>query len=118
MGILAHQVEDAIRDCPWIEEVGIVVTGGASGVDEHARTWALANGRASIVFPAHWRLYGRRAGPIRNDLMVRFADSVIALPGPESRGTWDTVRKGRRMGKKVWVWTPTPPHGRNRGKTP
>jgi len=49
------------------------------------------------TFPAEWERYGRRAGPVRNQLMVDHkADVCVVFPMPDSRGTWDCVRRAKK----------------------
>lgn len=53
-------------------EVDWVIHGAAAGIDSIAEQ---AAGRLSIptsVFPADWKQYGKSAGPIRNEEMLRF----------------------------------------------
>jgi hypothetical protein len=57
-----------------------------------------------VVHAADWSRHGRAAGPIRNAAMLaRRPERVLAFPGPESRGTWDLVRRARRLGIPVEV---------------
>lgn len=80
-----------------------VVTGGASGADAMGHAWAQENGIKATVFPAEWRAYGRRAGPMRNSAMAAYAAELaggcLALPG--GRGTADMVRQARAAGLTV-----------------
>ena len=53
-------------------------------------------------YPAQWDVYGRRAGPIRNQEMIDEGkpDGVVAFPG--GKGTADMVRRAEAAGLKVW----------------
>lgn len=60
-----------------------------------------ANGINRTVFKADWSKDGRKAGPVRNSVMLSVGkpDLVIAFPG--GRGTADMVRKAKAKGVPV-----------------
>lgn len=82
--------------------IEVVITGGALGADRLGERWAEANGIAWIQYPAQWELYGKSAGPRRNELMLREGkpDGVVAFPG--GAGTAHMVRIAKAAGVKVW----------------
>ena len=83
---------------------GAVLCGGCHGVDAIGAGWAKANGIPVEMFPADWDTHGKAAGPIRNAEMAKSADALLAMPGADSRGTHDMIRKmGKR--KPVAVFT-------------
>lgn len=61
----------------------VLIAGGARGADQLAFEWALERGVFFVIFPADWDLYGRRAGPVRNQRMRDEGqpDAGIAFPG-------------------------------------
>lgn len=63
------------------------------GADYFAFRWAVSRGKFAYKQEADWKAFGRRAGPIRNELMlVRFKpQAVINMTG--GRGTADMVSK-------------------------
>lgn len=85
--------EGAIRDAIFeqtketpIEEVTII-HGAAAGADAQAEYWAVYFGYTNEAHPADWEKYGKRAGFIRNDAMVKLgADVCLAFIHNESRG--------------------------------
>ena len=79
----------------------VIIHGCATGADNEAMLWALANERWHTPFQADWGKYGRAAGPIRNRRMIDEGkpDLVIAFPG--GRGTVDMVRQARGAGVQV-----------------
>ena len=95
----------------WLEhqapaEIGRTITciiqGGASGADRGAEMWAKSERRCScITYPANWKKYGKRAGPIRNQRMIDEGkpDLVVAFPG--GKGTADMVQRARNSFIKV-----------------
>lgn len=91
----------------------VVVTGGARGVDRAAEEEARAQGLEVVVHLADWVELGRRAGPVRNTVVVAESDLVVAFWDGRSKGTRDVVSKAERMGKTlriVYPWT----HSRER----
>ena len=81
---------DAARTTLGITEV---VCGGARGGDNIGRRWAIDRGIPVKVLPADWKLYGGRAGPIRNQAMADYAQALVALPG--GKGTADMVARAQ-----------------------
>ena len=80
--------------------ITIIMQGGATGADAHARAWADCFTK-SITFAAYWRSHGKAAGPIRNQRMLDEGkpDLVVAFPG--GKGTADMVRRARKAGVEV-----------------
>lgn len=72
----------------------LIIHGACPGVDLQVDSEATRLGYDIAMFPANWSGRGKPAGPFRNELMITLMkpDLVIALPGPESRGTWNTIR--------------------------
>lgn len=58
----------------------VILSGHCSGTDRMAERYAKERGYELEVYPADWRL-GRKAGPLRNKIMVGEADYAIAFPG-------------------------------------
>ena len=84
------------------EEVEIV-SGGAAGADRLGERFARENGYKLRVFPADWERYGRRAGILRNQQMVDYADALIAFHDGQSRGTAHVIAAAREAGLLVSV---------------
>ena len=80
--------------------------GGASGADTIAVDWAALADVPVRKFPAQWKTYGKRAGPIRNSLMLQEGrpDLVVAFPG--GAGTRDMVAQAKRSGVAVLMVGP------------
>lgn len=78
----------------------VIVHGGATGADELAFLAAMELDLKVEVHKADWKTYGRTAGPIRNQQMVKDADLVIAFPG--GRGTANCVQEARKRDVRVW----------------
>jgi hypothetical protein len=79
----------------------------ATGADAHAHHWCEVAGAAlgviEVQYPADWQQFGKRAGPIRNEKMIREAGAelVLAFPLLDSRGTWHTIELAKKAGIQV-----------------
>lgn len=85
-----------------------IVPGGARGVDQLAVKYAEERGYKSRVFPAHWFVYGKTAGILRNREMAEYAASengyLIAFPlKGRSAGTHNMIDTARKYGIKTIV---------------
>lgn len=98
-----HAVWDALDKL--YEEYGHIelVHGGCpTGADAAADDWARFRKVTPEVFRAKWDLYGRRAGPIRNEQMVKAgADRVLAFIRNGSKGASHTVQLAHEAGITV-----------------
>lgn len=80
------------------ENVSEIVSGGARGVDQCARAYALSHGIKLTEYLPDYARHGRRAPLMRNDLIVARAELVLAFWDGRSRGTVYTIRRCRAMG--------------------
>lgn len=73
--------------------ITLLIEGGAKGADRLAREWAKQAGIPVQTFEADWTTYGKGAGPIRNEQMLREGkpDFVLAFPTADSVGTWHMI---------------------------
>lgn len=94
----------------WVKRVGdwlleknatAVLCGGANGGDHIGELAAMKHDIAIEYCPAAWGVYGKSAGPRRNQQMADRADMCLALPG--GRGTADMVKKMLEAKKPVEV---------------
>ncbi|MDR1297686.1 MAG: DUF2493 domain-containing protein [Deltaproteobacteria bacterium] len=81
------EVEKAMEEWGRLAEVTEIVSGAAAGVDTLAVEYAEKHGLHCELFPADWVRYKRKAGPIRNEQMARYADFGVAVWDGKSRGT-------------------------------
>lgn len=81
----------------------VIVSGGAPGVDAWAEFYANHAGLDTLIFPAEWDRYGKRAGFLRNRQIVEAADRVVAFWNGRSRGTRLTIDLALATGKPVEV---------------
>lgn len=85
----------------WLPSDITIITGGASGADDLAATFAMVNWTGYQEFKPDWKKHGRAAGPMRNQKMIDEGkpDLVVAFPG--GRGTADMVRRAQAAGIEV-----------------
>ncbi len=97
--------KDVIRQALAAAPAGsTVVHGAARGADRLADAVAKELGFTPEPYPADWTGLKKRAGSVRNQKMVDLgADVCLAFPGPESKGTWDCVKKARAAGIHTFV---------------
>jgi len=87
-----EQVREYVRK---LSPDDIIVSGGAKGVDETAEDEARNCGMEVISVPAEWNKYGKRAGLMRNDIILAMADLVVAFWDGVSRGTKYTIDRAK-----------------------
>ena len=85
------------------EEIRIVISGGAKGVDTFAKLFAARHHKLYMEFAPQYDVYGRYATLKRNTLIVREASTVIAFPSAESKGTYHCIKEAQRLGRRVIV---------------
>jgi hypothetical protein len=84
----------------------VVIHGAARGADSLAGEVAEDYGWDVRAFPADWERHGKRAGILRNLMMLdERPDRVIAFQRNGSRGTQHTIDEARRRGIPVEVYT-------------
>lgn len=64
-----------------------VVSGVARGVDRAGEAFAKRYGYHVERFPAFWDVHGKKAGPIRNKQMAKYADELLIIWDGESSGS-------------------------------
>lgn len=69
----------------------IIIEGEARGVDSIAKDYALINHLDIMSFPANWSKYGRSAGMIRNEEMVKVCDFCLIFWDGKSHGTKNDI---------------------------
>ena len=90
---------EAIADRLFDLPPSTIVHGNAAGADRIAEQEALKLGHLVESHPAEWDLYGKGAGPIRNQLMADLGASLcIAFWDGQSTGTADMVRRASKAG--------------------
>jgi predicted Rossmann fold nucleotide-binding protein DprA/Smf involved in DNA uptake len=91
-----------------VKNIDTIVSGGARGVDTLGEQFADEFDIQKDIAKPDWDKYGKGAAFIRNQEIVDLSDVLIAFPIKSSGGTWDSVRKAQKAGKRVLVFEVTP----------
>lgn len=91
------------RDHKIFDEVDTIVSGGASGVDTLATKYASEKKLMMKEF-----IPGKQGNFVyeakkRNTQIVDYCTHMVALPGPNSKGTYDSINKAKQSNKKCYV---------------
>lgn len=81
--------------------ITLLIHGGAPGADTLSGRWAEKTGHPQCVFPANWYKFGKKAGPLRNNWMLRFGDPDLVVAFPGGTGTAHMVKIAKLKGVKV-----------------
>lgn len=84
-----------------------IISGHAKGVDTLAENYAKINNYPCKIFPANWDKYGKKAGPIRNSQMLKYAlkenPIVIAFWDGKSRGTKNMIDQAKNKNVHTYI---------------
>jgi hypothetical protein len=84
--------------------VTCVVSGGAMGADFLGEKWAKSKGiETKIIYP-DWKKWGKRAGFLRNEDIIKESDVVVAFWDGESKGTKNSIIIAESSNKEVIVY--------------
>jgi hypothetical protein len=106
---LCQEIEAIYVDCEDRTKDGkvdfTIIEGEAKGADFLARVWAKYRYLPFEAYPADWKQFGNRAGPIRNAEMLSKGrpDMVLAFLAEGSKGTADMIRQAEKAGVPVKV---------------
>jgi len=81
----------------------MIISGGAKGVDSLAERYAKEKDIEIKIFYPEWSIYGRKAGPMRNLLIVKECTHMLALPSQSGKGTQNSIKLVGIMNKPVFV---------------
>ena len=88
----------------------VVIEGDATGADFLAKCWVIHEFKHPKehleTYPANWKLYGKKAGPIRNQQMLDEGkpDIVLAFPTENSVGTWDMIERAKKNNLDIRIF--------------
>lgn len=104
----SRTITDAALVARAIAASGFEVTELVSGCEPHGvdalgEAWAAERGIPVRRFPAPWKALGRRAGPVRNEAMARYAEALVAVWDGHSPGTRDMIVRAGAHGLIVFV---------------
>ena len=91
---------------PYIpDEVDLIITGGAKGIDTLAEAYARERGTPTLTVKPRYEKYGRAAPILRDEEMVDMADAVLVIWDGTSRGSKHTADYAHKKGKPLTVVT-------------
>ena len=82
----------------------LLISGGAPGADTIAREWAVDRRVDHLTLYARWDLFGKSAGPLRNQRMASKKPRLVLAFHPDidkSKGTRDMIRVAEKLNIKV-----------------
>lgn len=86
------------------KEATEIITGGAVGIDKLAEREARLRGIPLTVFKPDYETHGKSAPIVRNKLIAKECDMLIAFWDGSSRGTVFTWRYADKLGKPVKIY--------------
>jgi hypothetical protein len=101
---VAHELNQLyLQHGPFTLIHGACATGADAAAHHWFETAGYDLGVIEIKYPADWGQFGKRAGPIRNEKMVKEAGAelVLAFPLFDSRGTNHTIGLAEAAGITV-----------------
>lgn len=93
----------------WFKHADTIVSGGARGVDSYGKKLASECKLKYKEFKPDYKKDGMGAPLVRNMKIIANADFVVAFPlrgyqnGELSRGTVDSIRKAKKLNKRLYV---------------
>lgn len=96
---IKNAIDTLICDQNWNKQDITIIQGEAKGVDSIAKLWAKFNKLPVESYPAEWDKYGKRAGFIRNEVMVKLCDYCLILWDGESHGTKNDIELCKKHNK-------------------
>lgn len=86
------------------QEVTEIVSGGAKGIDNCAKEYAIKNRLILTEFLPEYKRYGRNAPLKRNLQIIDYADLVLAFWDGQSKGTKFVIEHCKAQNKPVRIF--------------
>ncbi len=80
-----------------------IVSGGAKGIDQCAREYALFHHIKLTEFLPDYARYGRAAPIRRNAEIIDYADEILALWDGQSKGSKNVMEACQKKNKKITI---------------
>lgn len=81
----------------------VMIEGEAKGVDSIAKEYAIVSEWEIESYAADWKKYGKSAGFIRNEIMVKACDECLILWDGTSKGTANDIDLCKKYNKPYKV---------------
>jgi len=95
--------QDRVNEVLGSWRIGRIVEGDASGADYCAKKYGQAKGIDVATHAPDWKAYGKIAGPIRNQTMLKEERPTLVVAFPGGKGTNDMVRQSIDSGVPVLI---------------
>jgi hypothetical protein len=92
-----------LKDSNLINSIEEVVCGMARGADLLGKRFAEEHNIPVKEFPADWKLYGKRAGFVRNEQMAEYGTDTLIFWDGVSRGSKHMINISRKAGLPTYV---------------
>lgn len=99
MAQLTSTMDTLLENKPFVT----IISGGAKGADTLGERYAKMRNYHLMVVKPDWDKYGKRAGYLRNETMLHFADAVVCFWNGVSKGTAHMVHITMKSGKPLRV---------------
>lgn len=86
-----------------VTKITKVISGGAHGADSTGELFAYRHDIPKVIFKPDWNKYGKKAGFLRNKLIIEAADVVFAFWDGESRGTLSSINLAKEANKELYI---------------
>ena len=86
-----------------LKNVQVIVSGGARGADSLGERFAEENNIPTKIFSPEWKKHGKRAGFIRNELIIDESDLVVAFWDGVSKDTKHSISLAEKKGIPVII---------------
>ncbi len=80
-----------------------IISGTANGADKLGERYASENHFKLEQYPAMWDLFGKKAGYMRNEEMVKLADAVVVFWDGKSKGTKHMIDISKKYNLKLRI---------------
>ncbi|MBO5213703.1 MAG: hypothetical protein J6B86_02905 [Clostridia bacterium] len=85
------------------KETELIISGGASGIDSLAESFADQQRISKLILRPKYDQYGRSAPLKRNEQMVNLADEILVIWDGQSRGAKYTIDYVKKMKKPITI---------------
>ena len=79
--------------------ITLIVSGGAKGADKLSERWAKENNVETLIFIPDWNKFGKKAGFLRNEDIIKNSDAVVAFWDGISKGTQSSINLAEKYKK-------------------
>jgi hypothetical protein len=96
-------LKSKLNDIHLRKPITCIVSGGAKGADSLGEKWANENNIETLIFIPEWDKYGKRAGFLRNEDIIKNSDAVVAIWDEVSKGTQHSISLAKKYNKPCLI---------------